>query len=125
MLYNLCLVYLDDIIIVGQTLIEHNQRLESVLMRLQNANLKLKPTKCYFGNKSVLFLGHIISDKGIITDPDKLKRIQEWPRPKNKDYIRSYLGYATYHRKFIQGFAHIAHPMNKLLQKDSIFQWSQ
>ena len=124
MIYNSCLVYLDDIIIFGQTIIEHNQRLESVLKRLQNANLKLKPTKCYFGKKSVAFLGHIISDKGISTDPEKLKRIQEWPRPRNQDDIRSFLGYATYYRKFIKGFAQIPDPMNKLLEKDSIFQWS-
>ena len=125
MLYNSCLVYLDDIIIFGLTYIAHNQRLESVLKRLQNTNLKLKPTKCYFGKMSVAFLGHIISDKGISTDSEKLKRIQEWPRPRNQDDIRLFLGYAIYSRKFIKGFAHIADPMNKLLHKDSIFQWSQ
>ena len=88
MLYNSCLVYLDDIINCGQTFIEHNQRLESVLKRLQNAKLKLQPTKCYFGKKSVAFLKHIISDKGISTDPEQLKRIHEWPRPRNQDGIR-------------------------------------
>ena len=125
MLYNSCLVYLDDIIIFGQTFIEHNQRLESVWKRLHNANLKLKPSKCSFGKKSVAFLAHIISDKGISTDPEKLKRIQEWPRPRNQDDTRSFLGYATYYRKFIKGFAQIADPINKLLEKDSICQWSQ
>ena len=91
---------------------------------MQNANLKLKPSKCYFGNKSVAFLGHIISDKSISTDLEKLKRIQEWPRPRNQDDIRSCLIYATYYRKYIKGFDHIADQMNKLLQTDSIFQWS-
>ena len=124
MLYNTCLVYLDDIIIFGQTFVEHSQRLESVLKRLQDANLKLKPSKCAFGKKSVNFLGHIISDKGISTDPEKLKRIQEWPRPRKPDDIRIFLGYATYYRKFIKGFAKIVDPMNKLLHKDSIFQWT-
>ena len=76
MLYNSCLDDLDNIIIFGQTYIEHNQRLESVLKRLQNANLKLKPSKCSFGKKLVAFLGLIISYKGISTDPEKLKRIQ-------------------------------------------------
>ena len=110
MLYNSCLVYLNDIIKFGQTFIEHNQRLKSVLKRMQNANLKLKPSKCYFGKKSVAFLGQIISDKGICTDPEKLKRIQKWPRPKNQDDIRLFLQYATYYRKFIKQFAHIADP---------------
>ena len=115
MLYNSCLVYLDDIIIINQTFIEHNQRLESVFKRLQNANLKLKPSKCFFGNKSVAFFGHIISDKGISTDPDKLKRIQESPRPRKQDDVRCFVSYANYYRKLIKGFAHIADPMNKLL----------
>ena len=69
MLYNSCGVYLDDIIIFGQTFIEHNQRLESVFKRLQNSNLILKPSKCFIGKKSVACLKHIISDKGITTNP--------------------------------------------------------
>ena len=125
MLYNSCLVFLGDIIIFGYTFIEHNQRLESVFKRLQNANLKLKPSKCSFDKKSVAFLGHIIIDNGISTNPDKLKRIQEWPRPRNQYDISSFLGYTTYYRKFIKGFPHIVNPINILLQKDSIFQWSQ
>ena len=70
------------------------------------------------------FLGHIINEHGISTDPEKLKRIQEWPRPKNQTEVRSFLGYATYYRKFIKSFAHIADPLNKLLQKNKHFQWS-
>ena len=91
---------------------------------MQNANLKLKLTKCFFGKKSVAFHGNIISDKGISTDPEKPKRIQEWPRSRNQDDIRSFLGYAIYYRKSIKGFVEIADLMNKLLQKDSIFQLS-
>ena len=78
----------------------------------------------FFGKNSVACFGHKIDNKGISTDPVKLKRIQEWPRPRNQDNIRSFLGYATYYRKFIKGIAHIADPINKLLQNDSIFQWS-
>lgn len=124
MLYNTCLAYLDDIIIFGRTFTEHLDRLAAVLKRVESASLKLKPSKCAFGKKSVSFLGHIISDKGISTDPEKLKKIQEWPALRRVDDVRSFLGYATYYRKFIPSFAHIAHPLNKLLQKDQIFQWS-
>ena len=72
MLYNSCLVYgyLYDIIIFGQTFIEDNQRLESVFTRLQNANIKLKLSKCSFGKKSVAFLEHILCDKNISIDPE-------------------------------------------------------
>ena len=71
------------------------------------------------------FLGHIISENGISTDPEKLKQIQEWPRPRTQNDVRSLLGYATYYRKFIKGFAHLTDPLNKLLQKDHPFQWKE
>ena len=63
MLYSTCLAYLDDIIIFRATFEEHLNRLEQALKRLQTANLKLKPSKCAFGKKSVSVLGHIISEK--------------------------------------------------------------
>ena len=124
MLYSTCLAYLDDIVIFGRTFEEHLERLDLVLKRLKSANLKLKPSKCAFGKKSATFLGHIISEKGISTDPEKLKRIQEWPTPRNQNDVRSFLGYATYYRKFIRNFAKVADPLNKLLQKDHTFHWS-
>ena len=123
MLYNTCLAYLDDIIIIGRTFNEHIERLELALKRLKNANLKLKPSKCSFGQRSVTLLGHIISDKGIRTDLAKLKRIQEWPQPRNQGEMRSFFGYATYYRKFIKGFAHIAARLNRLLQKEEAYKW--
>ena len=73
MLYSTCLAYLDDSIIFGLTFEEQLNRLDQALKRLENANLKLKPSKCAFGKKSVAFLGHIISDQGISTDLEKNK----------------------------------------------------
>ena len=116
MLYNTCLAYFDDIIIFGRTFNEHLERLELALKRLKNANLILKPSKSSFGQRSVTFLGHIISDKGISTDPAKLKRIQEWPQQRNQKEMQSFHRYATYYQKFIKGVAHIAAPLNRLLQ---------
>ena len=75
MLYSTCLAYLDDIIIFRRSFEDHLSRLRHALQRLRSANLKLKPTKCAFEKRSVSFLGHIISDKGLSTNPDKLKRI--------------------------------------------------
>ena len=124
MLYSTCLAYSDDIIIFGRTFNEHLERLELALKRLKNANLKLKPSKCSFGKRSVTYLGHSISDKGISTDPANLKRIQEWPQPRNQEEMRSFFGYSTYYRKFIKGFAHIAAPLNRLLQNEVAYKWS-
>ena len=124
MIYSTCLAYLDDIIIFGQIFEEHLNRLDQALKRHENANLKLKPSKCAFGKRFVGFLGHIISDQGISTDLEKVKRLQEWPRPRNETTVRRYLGYASYYRKFIRGFAHIVDPLNKLLQKNNSFWWA-
>ena len=124
MLYNTCLAYVNDIIVFGRSFPQHLERLDSVLARLRNANLKLKPSKCSFGRRSVSFLGHIISERCISTDPDKLKRIQEWPRPRKQTAVREFLGYASYYRNFIRSFAQKAAPLNKLLQNERSFQWT-
>ena len=122
MLYSTCLAYLNDIIIFGRTFNEHLERFGFAVKRLKNANLKLKPSKCSIGLRSVLFLGHIINDKEISINPAKLKRIQELAQPRNQGELRSFLGYATYYRKVFNGFAHIAAPTNPLLQKDEAYK---
>ncbi|GBN71776.1 Retrovirus-related Pol polyprotein from transposon 297, partial [Araneus ventricosus] len=70
-----CLVYLDDIIIVGRTFQEHLNNIRKVFQRLQKANLKLSPKKCRFFRKEVSYLGHIISADGVKTDPEKTKAV--------------------------------------------------
>ena len=76
LVYTTCLAYLDDIV-VGRKLIEMLGRLDTALESFGQANLKLKPSKCGFGKSSVNILGHVISDKGISIDPEKLCRIIE------------------------------------------------
>jgi hypothetical protein len=92
LLYEACLVYLDDIIIFSRTLPEHLSRLEEVFKRLINAGLKLKPSKCRLLQVKVEFLGHVVSAEGIATDPAKTDIIAKWPVPKNVHDIRSFLG---------------------------------
>ena len=125
MLYTTCLAYLDDIIIFGRTFMEMLVRVGTALDHLGQANLKLKPSKCVFGKTSVNFLGYVISNKGISTDPEKLRLIKEWLRPHNPDEARSFLKYATYYWKFIKNFAHIVEPLNKLLINERQFQWTK
>ncbi|CAK1586344.1 unnamed protein product [Parnassius mnemosyne] len=72
-----CLVYLDDIIIVGRTFEEHLHKLERVLMKIQSANLKLSPKKCSLFKRQVSFLGYVVSEEGIRTDPEKIAAVKE------------------------------------------------
>lgn len=121
---NQCLVYLDDIIIFGKTLIEHETNLNLVLNRLKENNLQIQTSKCKFLQREIMFLGHIISDKGINPDPSKIEAVQSFPIPTNTKEIQSFLGLANYYRRFIQNFSEIASPITALLKKDATYIWS-
>lgn len=79
--WETCLVYLDDIIVLGCDVPEMLHRLDQVFDRLQYANLKLKPAKCCLFCRQVAYLGHIVSEQGVTTDPAKIQKVQEWPTP--------------------------------------------
>ena len=122
---EICLVYLDDIIGYSKTTEGHLKRLEEVLLRLRQAGLKLKPEKCVLFQKSVSFLGHVISDEGIGTDPQKIADVTEWPVPGSQKEVRSFLGLASYYRRFVRGFANMAAPLHDLVKTQRIFEWSE
>ncbi|MCG8075029.1 MAG: reverse transcriptase, partial [Candidatus Thiodiazotropha taylori] len=122
--WDICLIYIDDVIVHGRTFEEALGNLKTVFERLRHAGLKLKPDKCKLFSKSVSFLGHIISDKGVATDPDKIKAVREWPIPVNLTELRSFLGLCSYYRRFISGFSMIAKPLYRLTEKEQSFLWS-
>jgi len=119
-----CLVYLDDIVIYGSSLEDHNKRLEEVLQRLRENKLKLQPDKCEFLRKETVYLGHIISENGISPDPSKLVAIKDFPEPKRVKDIQSFIGLAGYYRKFIENFSKIAKPLTRLTKKTEKFIWT-
>ena len=110
-----CLIFLDDILIFSVTFEEHIKRLNAVFSRLHEHGLKLKASKCEFFKSSVKYLGHVVSENGVETDPDKLKALSDWPVPNNVKKLRSFLGFAGYYRRFIKDYAKIAKPLNDLL----------
>jgi len=123
--YNICLVYLDDIILMSQTVEEHLERLVLILDRLRKAGLKLKPSKCKLLQKTISFLGHVVSESGIATDPSKIQAVQDWPEPTSVTEVRSYIGLCSYYRRFVKDFARIAEPLHKLTGKNARFEWSE
>lgn len=120
-----CLVYLDDLIIFGRTLDEHNKNLLSVFKRLREVNLKLNPTKCNFLQEKLVYLGHYISAEGIKPDPAKINVIKTWPRPKSADEVKRFVAFANYYRKHIRNFACICAPLNFLTRKNVQFVWNE
>ena len=125
LLPNKCLVYLDDVLIVGHNFEEHLKNLKEVLTAIRKAGLKLKPTKCHFGQTSVKFLGFQIADAGLNPDPEKVKAIKEYPAPKDLTELRRFIEMISYYRRFISGFSDIANPLHRLLQKDVKFDWNK
>ena len=117
------LIYLDDILVFGRDFEEHMHRLEMVFTTLIKANLKLKPTKCHLFQKSVAFLGHVVSAEGISPSSEKVAAVKSWPSPVDKDQVQGFLGLASYYRKFIKDFATIAEPLNRLTRKNVSFKW--
>ena len=117
-----CLCYLDDVVVLGKNNAIENLKL--VFQRLREANLKLKPKKCFLLQHKVTFLGHVVSEEGITCDPSKIECVKHWPTPSNKCEVRSILGLIGYYRKFIPNFSARASPLTKLTRKKVTFQWS-
>jgi len=123
--WEICLVYLDDIIIWASSFEDHLLRLTRVLQRLRDANLKLKPSKCRLFQHKVGFLGHVVSAAGIEPDPEKIKCVAEWPVPCSLTAVRAFTGLASYYRKHVKGFADIARPLHELTRKREPFVWNE
>ena len=121
--YDTSLCYFDDVIILSQSIQQQCQRLSAVLSRFRAHNLRVKASKCTFAADQVLFLGHIVSSKGVHTDPVKIKVVSDLPDPKSTEQIRSFLGLAGYYRRFIPNFAAIASPLVELTKKMAKFIW--
>ncbi|KAL5475730.1 hypothetical protein EMCRGX_G025580 [Ephydatia muelleri] len=119
-----CLVYLDDIIVLGRTFTEHLSNLGSVFSRIHDAGLKIKPEKCSFLKEKVKYLGHIVSKEGIAADPEKTATVKAWPTPTSTKEVQQFLGLANYYRRFIKDFAQIAKPLHKLTERTSSFLWT-
>lgn len=118
-----CFVYIDDVVIFGKSLEEHNDRLIQVMQRFRSSNLKLNPEKCRFLEKEIKYLGHRCSEEGVKPDDGIIKTIMEFKRPDNIKSTQSFLGLANYYRRFIKDLSKIAAPLYKLTQKTTAFIW--
>lgn len=123
LVWEIAVLYIDDIVVIGSTVDEHLDRLEMVFDRIRKAGMKLKPSKCDLLKKKVEFLGHIVSAEGVEPDPGKIRKVVEWPAPKDLHELRSFIGLCTYYRRFVEGFSTICKPLYILTEKSREWQW--
>ena len=105
------IVYLDDILIMGENVAAHNKVLKEVLSRLSTNNLIVRFDKCTFGAETIKFLGFVIGKEEIRIDDKKIEAIKNWPPPTTVTELRAFLGLANYLRKFMPDYAAISAPL--------------
>jgi hypothetical protein len=113
-----CFVYMDDVLILGETLLDH-AKLRKVFEQLSKFNIKIEPEKCEFLRPELTYLGHVISKKGggMKPDPKKIEAVVPFPAPEKGKDIKAFLGLTGYYPKFIPHFSTIAKPLTALLTK--------
>ncbi|KAK9730865.1 Reverse transcriptase (RNA-dependent DNA polymerase) [Popillia japonica] len=108
--------YLDDIIICTPDFETHLIVLRKVFERLQHAKLTVNYEKCHFCRPSLKFLGFIVDQEGLRTDPDKVSAIVDYPTPKTTTQIKRLIGLVGYYRRFLKNFSALSSPITDLLR---------
>ena len=118
------IVFIDDILIYSRTPEEHESHLTIVLQNLREHKLYAKMRKCEFWMKEVKFLGHVVLEQGVAVDLVNIEAVMKWEPLKNVTEVRSFLGLASYYRRFVEGFSKLAMPMTCLTKKGEKFLWT-
>lgn len=117
-------IYVDDILIASTTFEEHLQSLKWVFEKIQYVGMTLKFKKCIFLKNNIKFLGHFVSARGIVMDPEKVVALKEFPYPKSKKDLQSFFGFCNFYRKFSNNHSSLLFPLSHLLKKNSIWKFT-
>jgi len=126
MQYKYLSVYIDDVLCFFNDVESMTKAMREIFERIRKFQLRLNGPKCVFGVTEIAYLGHILTRSGQKVDPSKIDAMVNFPKPTNQRETRQYLGLTQYYKKFIEGYAKIAAPLNQLLRKDmkTKFEWT-
>uniref|UniRef100_A0AAR2LI10 ribonuclease H n=1 Tax=Pygocentrus nattereri TaxID=42514 RepID=A0AAR2LI10_PYGNA len=116
-------VFMDDILVYGATMQEHDARLDKVLSRIESTGLKLNKEKCSLRQSQLRFLGHLIDRSGVRPDPEKVEAIKQLPSPQNVQELKRLLGMVNYLGKYIPDLATVGQPLYELLRTKNVWTW--
>ena len=118
-----CEAIIDDILIWGRDMQEHDARLRTVMKRVSDFNLKLSPEKCQFRKDRVSYVGHVLTSEGVKPDFEKVRAVQEMEAPRNVSELQTFMGFITYLAKFLPNLSEVSAPLRSLLQKEVEWHW--
>jgi len=118
-----CIVYLDDVLIYSNTLQQHRKDVSNILEAIRKSGMKVKPSKCEFHQNRTEYLGFIIGQEGVKTDPVKTQAIWDWTTPKKITEIQCFLGFGNFYRRFIEGFSRTAKLLYVKTKEECIGNW--
>ena len=120
------MAYIDDLL--AFTFVEdpiiHVALWEALLHACRKEQLSIKLSKCSFMQREVKFLGFVVGNGQLRTDPGKVSAIRDWTVPTTVKHVRSFLGFCNYFKRMIPGYSEIAEPLQRLTKKDVSFEWS-
>ena len=120
-----CIHLIDDIVIHGRNLEEHDTRLKAVMEKITKSNIALNHDKCQFRKEEIDFLGYHVTAEGVRPLKSNVKAIIDLPEPRNPSEVASFLGATNFYLKFVENYADVAEPLRKLIRKDVPWTWSQ
>ena len=115
---------IDDILIAGENVEEHDKILSKVLKKACDYNLRLNFDKVKIRQTEVAYVGHVISQDGLKPDPEKVKAVLDMPCPTSKQSLKRFLGFVTYLSKFLPHLSTSTESLRRLLKEDVIFEWN-
>jgi hypothetical protein len=128
LLYIICELYIDDLIVHGKTQSEFCQRLDTVLEALEKRRITVNPDKCLLGVETLEFVGHTISKEGLHFTRDKIDKVLQIPEPTVAKELKSFLGVAVWFIEHIDGYSALARPLHQMLldyDRNRILKWTE